>query len=245
MARVNLNAVLRTLEQLPKYDSVSQGIIDGVHEIIQLISPAATVRLAINDGEITHHLGAGRNTINLGFPSAKAVNKMFAGTGNPIPLKGLRKIDFLKGPFTQLTDQLTKYLAPSAEDLKNQDFSRANAVMTLYVAVFALAEIANSDPLGVQIAARMPDGDLQVAVRDGSGLIARVRGHKVKIVEGLNPAARAKMIFSNIDVAGQVLRGEIGSYEAIGHHDIELGGFVPLLDEFNKLLSLVPRYLQA
>ena len=51
------------------------------------------------------------------------------------------------------------------------------------------------------------------------------------------------MVFTELDAAGQVLRGELASYTAIGRGQIELGGFVPMLDRMNKLLGLVPRYL--
>ncbi len=243
LSRVNLFAVLRTLELLPTHDAQAKELIRGAHETIQFTSPKGIVRLAINDGTITHHVGAGPNTINLAFPTPKAVNKMFDGTGNPIPLKGLRKLDFLKGPFTKLTERLTYFLIPTPAALADPAYALANAEMTLHLAVYALAEIGNFDPIGQVSATRIADGDIQVAVRGGAALAVRASGGKLRVTNGLAQNRRAKMIFADLDSAGAVLRGELSSYAAIGRDLIELGGYVPMLDNFNKLLSLVPRYL--
>jgi hypothetical protein len=52
------------------------------------------------------------------------------------------------------------------------------------------------------------------------------------------------MVFSDLEAAGAMLRGELDSYAAIGAEKLVLGGFVPLLDNLNKILGLVPRYLR-
>jgi hypothetical protein len=52
------------------------------------------------------------------------------------------------------------------------------------------------------------------------------------------------MVFADLEAAGSLLRGELDSYAAIGAEKLELGGFVPLLDNLNKILGLVPRYLR-
>ena len=181
--------------------------------------------------------------MKLALPTAKAVNKLYEGTGTPIPVKGITKIKFLTGPFTQLTDRLTEYLRPTEEALKDQEFSRANAVLTLHVAAYALAEIGNSDHEGKLNAARIPDGDIALAVKDGPALTIRVKGGKLSVLRESPKNWRAKMVFADIDSAGAVLRGDMSSYAAIGQDLIELGGFVPMLDELNKLLGLVPTYL--
>lgn len=243
LARVNLCAVLRTLQHLPPLDPETQQIAAGVHETIQFTSRAATVRLAINDGVITHHMGAGPNTINLVFPTAKAVNKMFAGTGNPIPTKGFRKIKFLTGPFTQITGRLQHYLVPTPESLAQGSFADKNAELSLYIAAYALGEIGNYDPKGKLSASRIPNGDIQLAVRNGPAIVINATGGKLRVRDGVAENRRAKMVFADIGTAGAVLRGELASYTAIGRDLIELGGYVPMLDNMNKLLALVPLYL--
>jgi hypothetical protein len=51
------------------------------------------------------------------------------------------------------------------------------------------------------------------------------------------------MVFADLESAGALLRGELDSYSALGAEKLAMGGCVPMLDNFNKLLGLVPRYL--
>lgn len=290
MARINLCAVLRTLEQLPALDQRAAALCRNVDETIQftvplksasrhqsgsasssasavprnqrlalLTQPVATarrladgalpvstmVRLRIADGQISHHTGPGPATIKLAFPSAKAVNAMFAGTGSPIPTKGFGKISFLKGPFTELTDILEHYLRPTPALLDDPDAARANSILTLHLAAYAIAEIGNYDPAGRLNAQRMADGDTVLAVRGTPpiALTLSARHGHLKVSDGASLNRRSIMVFADIDLAGQVLRGELASYTAIGREQLELGGYIPNLDHMNKILGLVPRYL--
>ncbi|MBM7825694.1 hypothetical protein JOD55_001521 [Arcanobacterium pluranimalium] len=243
LSRVNLFGVLRTLETLVQLDDKAAQVIAHADETIQFTSPKGTMRLVIKNGTIKHLSGAGPNTMNLAFPAPVMVNKMFAGTGAPIPVRGIRRIKFLTGPFTNLTNILTEYLMPTPEKLQDAEFRRRNTILTLHIAAYALAEIANHDVAGKEAASRMRDGDLQLAVVGGPALIIRIKDHKLRVVEGLSDKPSAKMVFADLDVAGGVLRGEIPSFEAVGKDQIQLGGFVPILDNFNKLLGLVPHYL--
>lgn len=243
-AGINLNAVLRTLERLPELDPQTAELVAHQRETIQFSAPGvATVRLVLGGGAIGHYLGAGPSTIRLLFPRPSMVNKMFDGTGNPIPTKGLRRINYLTGPFTQITDRLAHFLTPTPEALNDEAYRRANSTLTLHLAVYAMAEIANRDHAGRMIASRMPDGAIALAVKDGPGLTLDCRHHRLKVIPGVAKDWRAKMVFADLESAGQVLRGELASYTAIGRGLIELGGYVPLLDNMNKLLGLVPRYL--
>ncbi|MDY5584266.1 MAG: hypothetical protein SPG61_00545, partial [Arcanobacterium sp.] len=165
LSRVNLKGVFKALELLVELDEKAANLIANTDEIIQFTSPKATIRLAVKHGKITHHLGAGPNTMNLAFPTPAMVNKMFDGSGSPIPLKGFRKIKFLTGPFTELTDLLSKYLQPAPGALDDPEFKRINTLLTMCVVAHAAAEIANSDEYGMAIAGRMRDGDLQLAVK--------------------------------------------------------------------------------
>lgn len=243
LSRVNLNAVFRTLEKLVELDPKSADIIAGADEVLQFTSPAATIRLAIKDGKITFHRGSGPNTMNLAFPTPGAVNKLFEGTGIPIPLKGITKIGFLTGTFTELTERMTEILQPSEEALKDDDFRELNTILTVHVAVYALAEIANSDELGKMSAARIPDGEIQLAVKNGPALIIKINDHKFSVVEGVTTTAMSRMIFEDIETTGQVLRGDLPSYTAVGRDLISLSGNISNLDNFNKILALVSTYL--
>lgn len=243
LSRVNLKAVFKALELLVQLDEDAAKLIANRDETLQFTSPKATIRLVIKDGKLTHHLGAGPNTMNLAFPTPTMVNKLFEGKGAPIPLKGITKIKFLTEEFTQLTEILTKYLRPAPDALEDPEFRRRNTILTVCVVAHAASEIANSDAKGKLSAGRMRDGALQLAVKGGPAYYLRIKDGTLTTVEGIAEHPSARMIFEDIDVAGGVLRGEIASFAAVGTDQIRLSGFVPHLDNFNKLLGLVSQYL--
>ena len=245
LARVNLNALLRTLEELPAHDSQAREIATGKRETIQFsVGGVGAARLAIGDGKIRFLAGPGACSIKLWFPKPENLNAMFAGTGNPIPLKGFTKISYLKGPFTTLTDRLGYYLRTTPEKLKVKAYRDANAALSLRSAVFAMGEIGNSDREGKLNAGRMSDGEILLAAGGGPELTVAAKGGKLVCSPGAPAKARARMVFSDLESAGALLRGELDSYAAIGAEKLILGGYVPLLDNLNKILGLVPRYLR-
>ena len=244
LARVNLFAVLRTLEGLPAHDEETRKIANGKRETVQFtVGGVGKARLAIGDGGIEFMPGGGGATINLWFPNAAALNAMFAGTGNPIPIKGLAKIAYLKGPFTTLTDRLTHYLRAKPELLKDAGYRKANAELSLHTAFYALSEIANNDPDGRVNAARMADGGILVSVTGGPALSVVAKGGRLETRKGQAPENRARMVFASVDDAGALIRGELSAYLAIGTGQVAMGGYTPIIDHMNKILGLVPRYL--
>jgi hypothetical protein len=245
LARVNLYALLRALEDLPAHDAKAREIADGKPRTIQFsVGGVGAARLAIGGGQIRFLRGAGPCSIKLWFPKPESLNAMFAGTGNPIPLKGITQIAYLKGPFTTLTDRLVHYLRTSPEKLKDKAYRDANAALSLKSAVYAMGEIGNSDRDGRLNAGRMPDGEILLAAKGGPELTVAAKGGRLECRTGAPAKARARMVFADLEAAGALLRGELDSYAAIGAEKLVLGGFVPLLDNLNKILGLVPRYLR-
>lgn len=244
MAGINLCAVLRTLEHLPPLDPESAGLAAGPMRMLRLHAPGVdTVRLAVGGGRISHHHGSGPADIALLLPRPSSVNGMFDGTSTPLPTKGFRQISWLKGPFQSLTDRLSFYLRPTPALLEDPEYVRVNSVLTLHLAAYALAEVGNRDPAGAAVARSMPDGDVQMAVREGPALVLQSRGGRLSVRDGASENWRALMMFADLDGAGQVLRGELASVTAVGRGVIALRGYVPMLDKTNKLLGLLPRYL--
>ena len=244
LARVNLFAVLRSLEGLPAHDGEAASIASGRREVLQFsVGGVGAARLALGEGRIEFRPGAGACSIKLWFPRPESLNAMFAGTGSPIPLKGLTKISYLTGPFTALTDRLGHYLRATPELLRDQAYRDANASLSLSAAVYALCEIGNSDRAGRLNAARMPDGEIFLGAGGGPELTVVARGGSLECRKGAPERPRARMVFSDLESAGAMLRGELDSYAAIGSGRLVLGGFVPMLDNLNKVLGLVPRYL--
>ncbi len=244
LARVNLFAVLRTLEELPAYDEETRHIAGIRHEIVRFaVGGVGSARLEIGNGEIRFLPGGGRSTVLLWFPKPASLNAMFAGTGSPIPLKGFTKLGWLTGPFTALTDRLSFYLKPTTEALADPKFRVANSALSLHVAAYAMAEVGNFDPDGRLNASRMADGGLLVSAAGGPTLTVVAEGGRLTAVKGASPKVRARMVFSSVDEAGAMLRGELSPYAAIGAGKLALGGYTPLIDHMNKVLGLVSRYL--
>lgn len=210
LARVNLNALLRALEDLPAWDEASRRIAEGKPETIQFsVGGVGAARLAIGKGKIVFTRGPGPCSIKLWFPGPGNLNAMFAGTGNPIPLKGLTKISYLKGPFTLLTDRLGFYLRTTPELLKGKPYRDANASLSMHAAVYTIGEVGNSDRDGKLNAGRMSDGEILFSAKGGPAFTIAARGGKLACSKGEPAKARAHMVLASLDAAGSLLRGEL------------------------------------
>ncbi len=169
---------------------------------------------------------------------------MFDGTKMPIPLKGLTKIGFLTKEFTKLTDRLAYFLKPTDELLKDPEYFKINTYLTAYTAFFALAQIAEHDSLGKINAKRVPDGIINILAKDGPGLQLIVKEGHITAKQGVIDNPRAVMEFSDLKTVNNILNGKSDIYTAIGENKFGLRGFIPMLDNLNKLLDQVPAYVK-
>lgn len=249
-AAINLHAVLRDLEDLVALDPVAAALVRGVRRRVTFrVVGLAPLTLTFTDGSCTAQAGApsplpaGHGDIRLGFATPSHLNALLDGKGMPIPLKGFRRLGFLRKEFTVLTDRLEAVLRPAPGTERTPREAEVAIVLTMYVALYALAEIGNHDALGRANAARMADGDITIAIPDGPGVTIQVRDHRLRVTKGASPTARATMLFDSVATAGAILTGELDSYAAIGDGRLAVSGFLPLLDHTNKLLAIAARYL--
>jgi hypothetical protein len=246
MANINLYAVLQNLEELCSLDREAKSIIKDKSLAVQFTvknGPAAL--LSFNGGKCSFQRGSGESDIKLYFSSPAHLNSMFEGKANPIPLKGLTKINFLKNEFTKLTERLAYFLKPTDELLKDFDYFRINTILTAHTAFFALAEIGNSDRIGRMNAERMPDGIIGISVlKGGFSLHLKAEKGHLTAVKGAASKPRAMMVFADMETANGILNNKLDTYSCIANGTIETKGFVPMLDNLNKLLVQVPTYLK-
>lgn len=247
MACINLHSVLRNLEDLCELDEEAKELIKGKNIRILFSAkgvPEAT--LSFKDGKCTMKKGKHEPyDMKLYFRSADHFNKMIEGKANPIPVKGLSKINFLKNEFISLTNRLEFYLKPTEEQLKDPDFSKINTILTAYTAFFALAEIGNNDKIGKLNASRIPDGNIGISVLDGGPTIClTAKDGKLTTKKGLDENCRAHMSFDCIATANGILNGTVDSYTCIGDGRLVIKGYIPMVDNMNKLLAQVPAYLK-
>ena len=107
-----------------------------------------------------------------------------------------------------------------------------------------MAEIAEHDSLGKINAKRVPDGIINIYAKDGPGLQLVVKGGHITAKQGVSDKPRAVMEFSDLKTVNDILNGKSDIYTAIGENKFGLRGFIPMLDNLNKLLDQVPAYVQ-
>ena len=245
MANINLFAILRNLEDLCEMDADTGSIIKGKKITIQFsVKDGPSAVFAINDGKCELHRGKAASNIKLYFTSPEHLNAMFDGSKNPIPLKGLTKLSFLQNEFTKLTKRLEYFLKPTDELLKDPAYLKINTYLTVYTVAFALEQIGNYDEKGKLNASRIPDGIISLSVNGGApaaNIDAKLG--VLKAAKGLVESPRAYMIFSSLEKANAILNGKLASYSAIGSGDFIGKGYMPMLDNINKLLAQAPEYL--
>lgn len=134
---------------------------------------------------------------------------------------------------------------PDPELLKtDRKFSNDSTVLTAYTAFFALSQIANYDHLGKVNAARVPTGKVLVEVENGPSITMDIFNGKFTTSKGKPNKFNAKMYFDSIETAQGILSGSLDTYAAMGSGMMSISGNIPMIDNINKVLELVPIYLQ-
>ncbi len=244
-ANINLYAVLRNLEDLCELDEEMKGLIKDKDLAIQFsVKDGPEGLLEFKNGKCSFNPRSGNCSIKLYFKSPEHLNQMFDGKANPIPLKGITKINFLKNEFIKLTDKLSYYLKPTDELLKNPAYFKINTILTAYTAFFALAQIGNTDRIGKVNASRIPDGIISISVIKGPAIYLNCKGGHIEASKTAADSPRAFMIFDSIETANAILNGKLDSYTAIGSGQFKVSGYIPMIDNMNKILAMVPSYLK-
>lgn len=244
LASINLNAVLRNLEDLCKLDEEMKKLITDKNMRIQFqIRSGPNALLSFSGGACSFKKGNGKCDIKLYFKSPEHFNKMIDGKANPIPLKGITKINFLKNEFIKLTDRLSFYLKPTEELLKDNKYFQINTILTSYTAFFALGEIGNNDKIGKLNSKRIPNGTILISVANGPSISINASNGHLDMSKEATKNPRASMSFTNLETANQLLNGKIDSYTCIATGQLQIKGFIPMIDNMNKILSQVPAYL--
>ena len=251
MAFVNLFAVLGTLENLCELAPEAGKLLQGKSPISIgfAVKDGPSATLSFQDGRCHIAEGCRQCTIKLPFSSCERFNGMINGTVTPMPSKGFTKLSFLLKTFLPLTELLAKYLKPSAEDMKDAKFREISTKLTLYAAGAAIAQVGNEDKSGRFSAGLMPDGDVAIDVNSAigttpiMGVTVQVRNHHLTTLKKPCDKPRAVMAFSDLDVAGKLLRGEISAIACIGDGKIAMRGMINMVDNMNRILDRVGQYL--
>lgn len=245
-AKINLFAVLRNIQELCALDAQSKELIKDVKLSVQFIVPeVGEATLSFKNGECKFIPGKAPAGLKLWFLSAEHFNKLIDGE-KTIPLFiNVFKVGFLLNTFTKLADRLSYYLKPTDELLKNEEYFKINTYLTAYTAFFALCQIGNSDRKGRANAARIPDGEIQLTIKEGPSMVIKIYpDHHMEPRMGTTDNPRAVMAFGSLQTANDVLNGKSDIFSNLGSGNFAIKGYLPMLDNMSKLLSQVSFYLK-
>ena len=245
-ANLNLYAVLKNLEDLVAYDSEAASLVKNWDVCIQFIvwhGPKAYCEF--ENGVCTVRRGKHKHpSVVLFFISPKHFNRMMSGKGQPIPLKGLTRLGFLKADFTRVTDRLEYYLKPTDELLTDDSYLELNTRLTLNTAAFAVREIALLDPIGKLAASSVRDGSVNFKILpSGPCVHVDFQGGDIEARKGEAARPMAVMYMKNVRVANDFLNGRTDSFTAIVSGDVMIGGRIPMLESITLILDRIPQYL--
>ena len=135
-----------------------------------------------------------------------------------------------------------------AETMRKTEFStqEEKALTTrlaFYAMTGALAQLANEDELGQLSASHIADGEISVSIKDDTYVTLVAKDHKLTCLKKKAEAPRAFMEFGSIDIAKGLIDGKLDAMSCICNGGLTLKGFVPMLEQLNKILNLVPKYL--
>ncbi len=247
-ARLNLNAVMRNLENLPSLDPETAALIQSWEIAVRFrVVGGIAARLGFHDGKCVYQQG-GRETADIAllFLTHGHLNALFEERSIPVPYKGFKQLGFLKNDFPKVTKRLEYFLKPTPALLEDEGYVRVNTVLSLYTAVYAACELVRFDPVCKQIGAQMPAGTLQLSVLpEGPHAYIGYDG-KGGATAGIGQAEKPSAIlsFASRQVANALFNGQLDGFGAVALGDIKIRGLVPLVENSNVIFDRIPLYLQ-
>ena len=245
LAYINMYAILGAIENLCELDEEASNLAKTKKPVsIGLdVTGGPSATLTFKNGRCRMEQGIENCDVLLPFANCEKFNGMIDGTVTPIPLKGYTKLGFLLGKFMPLTDILTKYLRASEEDLKDEKFFEISTKLMFYVITVALSQIGNNDEIGKFSASLIPDGIIDVSIKDCVAATIRVKNNHMVTIKQQSEAFRSQMQFCDIHVARDLFDGKINAIAAVGEGLVEMHGLINMIDNVNRILDRVALYL--
>lgn len=245
LAYINLYGILGALENLCELDEEASQLAQVKKAVSVGIrvkgGPDAT--LTFKNGRCRMEQGTEKCDVLLPFSSCEKFNGLIDGTVTPIPSKGFTKIGFLLNNFTKLTDILTKYLRPDPKDLEDEKFFETSTKIMFYLIAVAISQIGNNDEIGMFSANAIPDGIIEMGIKDSVAATIRVKDHHLVTIKQKPASYRSKMEFASIKIARDLFDGNINAVASIGDGSITMSGLVSMIDNVNRILDRVALYL--
>lgn len=247
MAYVNMYGVLATLENLCEIDDEAKTILASLKSPVSLCfdvadGPCGTFHFSKSGCKFIE--GADGCTCKMNFKSPEKFNALIDDSKPGIPTKGIAQVlSFLLGPFTKLTDRLTKLLMPSEEDLKNRAFFEESTILTFYTISGAISALANSDSISMFTASSTVDGKVSMGIKDTCYATIVVKNHHFTTIKEKANDPRAIMEFADIDLAYGLFTGTVSTIAELCKGNIYMAGMISMVDNLNRILDRVAAYL--
>ena len=180
----------------------------------------------------------------MNFKSPEKFNDLIDNSKPGIPTKGVVQVlSFLMGPFTKLTNRLTKLLMPTKEDLQNRAFFEESTILTFYTIAGAISALANSDSISKFTAASTVDGVISRGIKDTCYATVKVKNHHFTTIKEKANNPRAVMEFADIDLAYGLFNGTVSTIAELCEGNIYMAGMISMVDNLNRILDRVAVYL--
>ena len=248
LAYVNMYGVLGSLENLCAMDDRAQSILAKLDRPVALClnvigGPCCTFTFT-NKVCVMSEGNGGCNAM-MTFASCSHFNALIEKSIPGVPTKNPKKtIDFLMGPFTQLTDILNEVLRAPEEKLQEDPaLLEENTIMTMYVIGGAISGLANYDSISKISAGNTVDGDIQMQIPDKAAITLRVKNHKFSTIKRACDDPRAVMAFADIELAHGLFAGTVSTVNELCAGRIQMAGMISMIDNVNRILDRVAVYL--
>lgn len=244
MAYVNMFAVLADLEILCTLDDDARKLATTSRPISLGFNvrggPQATLTFEDGGCRITQ---GNHGDIKLLLTGCDAFNQMVDGKKNPLPYTGFTRLKFLLENFTGMTDILGSYLRANEKALEDRVFFEKSTTMMFYLVANALSVLGNHDSICRYSAKCIPNGSIALEIADGPCAEIVVKDGAMTTYNRKAESPRAYMVFRDFDTARGLFDGSVEAMSALAAGRIVMKGFIPMIDNLNKILSHVAVYL--
>lgn len=250
-AFVNLYSAIGTLHAYALLDEEAKKLVAGKDISVRFKvkdGPDGVLVFKGGDAAVVPFAPGVKTDVVLYFTSCKNFNDLVDGKGSSvIPLKGFTKLGFLLSKTSAFNVLTTKM----AELMRKTEFSddaekKLSTLLAFNAMVNAIAQIGNEDVVGKKSAARVPEGitGMNIGTEYGLGLKSQLVDGKIRftVLDGIQKS-RCRMVFDCLDTAKGVIDGKIDAMGCIGVGKIAMSGFIPMVQNINNILNLVPQYL--
>jgi hypothetical protein len=249
-ASINLKAILPLMEDLVEGDPAAAAAVAGEDLVLQFQvwgGPAA--HLAIDRGRVQYGTGVHpRPDLALFFVSAGHLNRLFAGeTVLPGIRKGFRRLGFLTNGFPILAERLSYHLEGEGQSARGPEADRFLVRLGLHAMLGGMVAVAADDRSLAHVAAATSAGTLLVRVLpdgpQGSFTRRPEAGRFSTTWQESVQRPNAVMEFESLEVARQIIDGELGAVTAVGTGQIAVRGYLPLIEKANIFLDRFSRLM--